>query len=94
MVFVHVFNRRVRCTIQVADQPPTDGNLRLDTQWTERPSGKHVREYVRFACEVSRVLATKWNLKLAYVVQVAPRRWELWTFDPGQAPRLAEVLRS
>jgi hypothetical protein len=94
MTFVHCFSRRVRVTIQVADEPPADGNLRIDAQWTERPSRKFVREYIRFACEVSRLLAAKWDLKLAYVVQVTPGTWEFWCFEPGAAPVLAEVIRS
>lgn len=94
MTFGHQFSRRVRCTLQVTDEPPTDGNLRLSTQWTERPSRKYIREYVRFTCEVSRVLASKWNLKLAYVVEVCPKVWEFWQCDPGKAPVLLEVIRS
>jgi hypothetical protein len=79
MTFVHQFNRKIRCTVHVTDEPPDEGKSHIvDFAWSERPKPKHVREYVRWICEVNRHLADKWNKRIAHAVQVEPRKWEFW----------------
>jgi hypothetical protein len=94
MTFTHVFSRRVRCTITTTDEPPAQGEAHVvKCEWTELPKPKHVREYVRWICEVNRYLADKWNDSIMHAVEVSPRTWEFWHFEPGKAPVLAEVVR-
>jgi hypothetical protein len=97
MTFVHQFNRRVRVTVTVTDEMPAKGKTHIvNCEWTEfpKPLPKFMREYVRWICEVNRICADKWNEPIAHAVQVGPRTWELWHFEPGRAPVLVEVLRS
>jgi hypothetical protein len=95
MTFVHQFNRRVRCTVHVTDEPPIEGESHIvNFEWTERPKRKHVRQYVQWILEVNRFLADKWDKRIGHVVQVEPRKWEFWGFAPGEAPELVKVIRS
>jgi hypothetical protein len=49
MKFVHRFNRKLQCEIEVADDPPPKGQMFvLDVQWTGQPKQKHLREYMRW----------------------------------------------
>jgi len=95
MTFTHIFSRRVRCTVTTTDEMPAAGQVHIiGCEWTEPPRPKHLREYIRFICEMNRHLADKWNGSIAHAVQVGPRTWEFWHFEPSKAPVLAEVIRS
>jgi hypothetical protein len=95
MIFVHQFSRKVRCTLTTTDEPPAQGEPHVvNCEWTEFPKPKHVREYVRWICEVNRHLADLWNKRMAHAVQVDRRTWEFWGFVPGEAPELVKVVRS
>jgi hypothetical protein len=94
VTFVHQFNRRVRCTVTTTDGPPPRGESHvLKCEWTELPKPKHVREYVRWMAGVNRHLADTWGKRMLHAVQVGPRTWEFWQFEPGKPPKLANVLR-
>ena len=95
MTFTHIFNRRVRCTLTTTDEAPAQGESHVvSCEWTEFPKPKHVREYVRWICEVNRQLADLWDKRMIHAVEVKPRTWEMWEFEPGKTLVLAEVVRS
>jgi hypothetical protein len=94
MTFVHQFSRRVRSTLVTRDEPPPEGETHiLNCDWTQRPKPKHVREYVQWICEVNRQLADSWDKRMLHAIQVGPRTWELWQFEPRKAPVLGKVVR-
>jgi hypothetical protein len=89
MTFTHRFSRTLSCTMTVSDEPPAGGeNYIQKIEWTGRPKAKHTREYVRWCHVIYSHLANHWNLRLMQAVQIGPRLWEFWGYEPGQTPKL------
>ena len=94
MKFIHRFSRSLSCEMTVADEPPPGGSLHVrDVEWTGRPKPKHIREYVRWCHVVHEHLANLWGLKLMHAVQVEPRLWELWGYQPSKPAKLLDKVR-
>jgi hypothetical protein len=94
MKFIHRFSRSLSCEMTVADEPPLGGEFHIrNVAWTGRPKPKHVREYVRWIHVVNEHLANLWGFKLMHAVQVEPRLWELWGYEPGKPAKLLDKMR-
>ena len=79
MTFVHQFNRTLRVTVCVADDPPVNGEHFIQhVEWSTRPKSKHYGEYLRWCHEVYSHLASRWDLRLMQVIQASRGRWEIW----------------
>jgi hypothetical protein len=88
MTFVHRFNRSLRCTLTVADDPPVNGaNFVQNIEWTARPKPKHLREYVRWCHGVYGCLSSRWNCRMMHVIETGPDRREFWAYTPGEPPK-------
>jgi len=66
--------------------------LNLACVWTGRPKPKHIAEYRQWILGVHQQLANRWQKQLLYTLGVGRERTEVWTFEPGQAPKLAQIL--
>jgi hypothetical protein len=87
MKFVHVFSRKIRCTITAPDEAPPRGTVnQLDYEWTEPLKKKHTGEYIRWVIEVNRICADRWKQSILYCIQTTPATVEVWAFEPGEAP--------
>ena len=95
MTFTHKFNRKLLCTMTVADQPPVNSERYIQkVEWTGCPKSKHIREYIRWCHVVHSHLADHWGLRLMHAVQISPTLWECWAYAPGEAPKLLDKISS
>jgi hypothetical protein len=93
LTFVHVFGRGIACTIRIKDQAPTQGEMhQMNYQWIGRPKKKHLPIYRQWVLEVNRTISDRWGSRIGYALGVAPNRTEFWTFEPGQAPQLVQII--
>jgi hypothetical protein len=66
--------------------------LNLAFEWVGRPKPKHVNEYRQWILTISQGLADRWGISILYCLGTAVNQTEVWHFEPGQAPKLAEKL--
>ena len=95
MRFIHHFAQRYVCEVDVDDQPPGDLQRYLNFYWSPKLpklTPQLTKEYTTWICEINRLLADKWDMKLMHCIEVSLDVWELWAFAPGEAPRLLETL--
>jgi hypothetical protein len=94
LTFVHKFSRAVQCCVRVADRPPEPGaGLNLRFEWLGRPKPKHIAPYRQWILATVQTLSDRWGTTILYALGVAADSTELWTFEPGKAPRLLEKLK-
>lgn len=95
LTFAHQFSTTVLCTVVVADRPPKPGaGLNLNFHWSGRPEPKHLAAYRQWILSTVQILADKWDAPILYALGVAADSTELWSFQPGKAPRLLQKLNA
>lgn len=93
LTFRHRFSRSVNCEINITDTPPpADRMFVLPCQWTGRPRPKHPTAYRQWILFVNQTLADRWGQRILYALGTASDETELWTFEPGRPPKLAQKL--
>jgi hypothetical protein len=95
VTFIHRFSRSLQCALTVTDEPPAPGTSHvIACEWTGQPKRKHIAEYRRWILHIHQGLADRWGLSVLYALGVAPDLTEFWSFEPGQAPKLAGVTNA
>jgi hypothetical protein len=93
LTFIHRFSRTVSCTARIKDEPlPPGQNVVFNFEWTGKPKPKHLTAYRQWALFLNQTVADRWGQTILYALGTASDETELWTFKPGQAPKLAKRL--
>src|SRR6202035_1303432 len=93
VTFVHKFSPTVQCSVRVSDQPPEPGApLNLTFHWSGQPKRKHLAPYRQWILSTVQILSDRWGAEILSGLGVAADETELWSFEPGKAPRLLEKL--
>ena len=83
------FGKGVSCELQVTDAPPEKGSSHiLACEWSGERTLKHLRPYVAWMNTVNKTLADEWGVKLLHVFQTSSTQVEMWSYEPGKAPKL------
>src|ERR1700724_2094274 len=93
LTFAHRFSPTVQCCVRVSDQPPGPGApLNLTFHWSGQPKRKHLATYRQWILSTVQILSDRWGATILYGLGTAADATELWSFEPGSAPRLLEKL--
>jgi hypothetical protein len=93
MTFIHRFSRSVQCEMRVSDQPPATGTSHVQAiEWVGRLKAKHIPEYRQWILVVTQQLSNHWQAKILYCLGIKPDETEIWCFEPGKPPKLAQTL--
>jgi hypothetical protein len=69
---------------------PDPGYLVLE--WSGKPKSKHLAAYRQWALFIHQTLADRWGERILYVLGTTANQTELWSFEPGRAPKLIKKL--
>ena len=95
MKYVHKFNSKLTCTVEILDRQFEPGEHHIiKTEWSERPKKKHIPEYARWMHVVNDNYAKEYDIRLMHVYQFGPRYsdWQIWGYGPDEAPKRLEML--
>jgi hypothetical protein len=93
LTFVHRFGSGVTCTMRVDDKAPVPGTSHIrGLEWEGRPKPKHFRAYRQWILVTTQFLCDRWQARILYCLGTKPNETELWQFESGKPPKLAEKL--
>ena len=93
LTFAHRFSPTVQCSVRVDDQPPEPGApLNLTFHWSGQPKREHLAPYRQWILSTVQILSDRWGVTILYGLGAAADATELWSFEPGKAPRLVQKL--
>lgn len=91
--FRHCFAGGVTCEIAVnLERIAAKATGPMRCEWSERPKPRVIPKYPRWILSVWQHIADETGLKLMELLQVKPRLWEAWSFEPGRAPVKVEEV--
>jgi hypothetical protein len=71
---------------------PNQERIEWECEWSAKPKPRVIAEYRRWILSVWQFVADETGLKLMELLQVKPRLWEAWSFEPGRAPVKVEEV--
>jgi hypothetical protein len=93
LTFIHKFGRNIQCKVRVPDRPPEAGaHCILPFEWTGRLKRKHIPTYRQWVLSMTQTLSDHWGITMLYALGTHHNRTEVWSFQPGSAPKLVERL--
>jgi len=93
--FKHHFKGGITCELAVdLDRLAAKATGPMRYEWSARPKPRVIPEYRRWILSVWQFVADETGLKLMELLQVKPRLWEAWRFEPGRAPVKIEEVGS
>jgi hypothetical protein len=66
--------------------------LNLRFEWSGQPKREHLAPYRQFILSTVQILSDRWGATILYGLGTAADETELWSFEPGKAPRLVQKL--
>lgn len=95
MKYIHKFNSKLSCEVEVFDGPPPSKGERhiINIQWTGQPKKKHMAEYIRWMHIVNDRYAKQWNMRIMHIFQggPSPKDWEFWGYAPDEPPKRIRI---
>ena len=93
LTFIHKFSRSVQCTLRIPNTPPAYGSmLTINMEWSGRIKRKHVPAYRQWILSTNQILCDRWETTMLYALGTHHNRTEVWSFKPGECPKLVDKL--
>ena len=93
--FRHRFKGGITCELAVdlgRLAAKATGPMRYE--WSARPKPRVIPEYRHWILSVYQHLSDATGLRIMELLQVKPRLWEAWSFEPGRAPVKIKEVRT
>ena len=93
LTFRHRFKGGITCELAVdLERIAARATGPMRCELSAKPKPRVIAEYRRWILSVWQFVADETGLKLMELLQVKPRLWEAWSFEPGRAPVKVEEV--